>query len=299
MTGFSVRVRSAGGQVEVGALQPGSSVAELVAAAARCLQTSPATLTLLAGFPPRPLPTAPPTITIAECGVRPGDTLVAETAPAPAPAPATARAPPPDVSGLVGRSPLIKHVVPSDNSCLFTSVGFVTSGKVDTSIAPYLRKVIAEAVAGDRINYCEAFLGKPNAEYCDWIQKPNSWGGAIEISVLSTFYGIEIDVVNVLNAVVNKFGEDKDYGQRVFLLFDGIHYDPLYSEKPEGSIQTIFPIEDDEILQDAEQLSKSSHPYTDVNNFQTKCLVCDAVLIGLKSANQHTIETSHTMFSEI
>lgn len=108
--------------------------------------------------------------------------------------------------------------------------GFVTSGKVDTSISPYLRHIIAEAVSGDPLSYCDAFLGKPNKEYCEWIQKPNSWGGAIELSVLSVFYGIEIVVVNVLNSVVNRFGEDKNYGQRVFLLFDGIHYDPLYSE---------------------------------------------------------------------
>lgn len=175
-------------------------------------------------------------------------------------------------------------------------------------------------MSGDPSSYCEAFLGKPNKEYCEWIQKPNSWGGAIELSVLSEFYGIEMVVVNVLNSVVNRFGEDKNYGQRVFLLFDGIHYDPLYSENDQvwlfdvriliyviadvsfmfqGCVQTIFPIEDEEILEDAERLAKSSHPCTDVNNFQAKCSVCDTILIGLKSANQHTLETNHTMFSEI
>lgn len=104
------------------------------------------------------------------------------------------------------------------------------NGKVDTTLPPYMRKVIAEVVASDTSKYCDAFLGKPNAEYCEWIQLPNSWGGAIELSVLSNFFGLEIDVVNVLHAVVNRFGEDKNYGQRVFLLFDGIHYDPLFSE---------------------------------------------------------------------
>lgn len=64
-------------------------------------------------------------------------------------------------------------------------------------------------------------------------------------------------------------------------------------------MQTIFPIEDDEILMEAERLAKSSHPCTDVDNFQAKCLVCNTVLTGLKSANQHTLETNHTMFSEI
>lgn len=73
-------------------------------------------------------------------------------------------------------------------------------------------------------------LGRPNDEYCEWIRKPASWGGAIEVSILSNYYGIEIDVVDITNALINRFGEDKEYGMRVFLLFDGIHYDPLYLE---------------------------------------------------------------------
>lgn len=73
-------------------------------------------------------------------------------------------------------------------------------------------------------------LGRPNAEYCEWIRKSESWGGAIEVSILTNYYGIEIDVVDITNALINRFGEDKEYGMRVFLLFDGIHYDPLYLE---------------------------------------------------------------------
>lgn len=43
-------------------------------------------------------------------------------------------------------------------------------------------------------------------------------------------------VVDTLNAIINRFGEDKNYGQRVFLLFDGVHYDPLYLEQSDVSI---------------------------------------------------------------
>lgn len=96
-----------------------------------------------------------------------------------------------------------------------------------------MRKIIAEAVGNDPLTYSEGFLGKSNEEYCRWIQLPDSWGGAIEVSVLSRFYGIEMDVVDTLNAIINRFGEDQDYGQRVFLMFDGIHYEPLYLEHAE------------------------------------------------------------------
>ena len=42
-----------------------------------------------------------------------------------------------------------------------------------------------DTVAGDPEEYTEAFLGKPNAEYCAWILNPQSWGGAIELSILA------------------------------------------------------------------------------------------------------------------
>lgn len=126
---------------------------------------------------------------------------------------------------------LLKRVVPSDNSCLFTSIGFLLNGRVDLAGASFMRQLIAAEVEKDQETFNEAVLGRPNKEYCEWIQKPDSWGGAIEISILSSHYGIEIAVVDISNAIINRFGEDKTYGSRSFLLFDGIHYDPLYLER--------------------------------------------------------------------
>lgn len=93
-----------------------------------------------------------------------------------------------------------------------------------------MREIIAHAVASDQDEYSEAILGRPNSEYCDWILRSDSWGGAIELSILSKFYGMEIAVVDSINAIINRFGEDQHYAHRVFLLFNGIHYDPLYLE---------------------------------------------------------------------
>lgn len=101
---------------------------------------------------------------------------------------------------------------------------------MDQTSGQYMRKIIAEAVATETETYSEAILGKPNKDYCAWILKPDSWGGAIELSILSNFYGIEMAVVDTINAIVNRFGEDQSYPHRVFLIFDGIHYDPLFLE---------------------------------------------------------------------
>jgi len=117
----------------------------------------------------------------------------------------------------------------------------IFSGKVDTTCASFMREIIANAVSADPDEYSEAFLGRPNDEYCKWILKCDSWGGAIELSILSKFYGLEIAVIDSINAIINRFGEDQHYAQRVFLIFDGIHYDPLYLEPLDVSIDQSIP----------------------------------------------------------
>ncbi|KAI5698712.1 hypothetical protein M8J75_010983 [Diaphorina citri] len=184
---------------------------------------------------------------------------------------------------------LLRRVVPSDNSCLFTSIGFVLNGKVDTSVGSFMRQIIAEAISSDKEQYCDAILGKPNSEYVTWIQKAESWGGAIELSILANFYGMEIAVIDTMNQIINRFGEDMGFPHRVYLIFDGIHYDPLYWEPSDmsGDIQTIFPTSNESIYKDAERLAvelKQSKQYTDVQRFRLKCLDCNRTLTGQLSA---------------
>ena len=94
---------------------------------------------------------------------------------------------------------MTRKVVPANNSCLFTSINCCMSdGKLDLDVAPLMRDIIVGAVSSQPALYNEALLGKPNAEYCQWILKGESWGGAIEVSILSKYYAVEIDVVGEL-----------------------------------------------------------------------------------------------------
>lgn len=227
------------------------------------------------------------------------DQTNSESAPMPVSASAPVEAGPNgDFNGI-----LLKKVVPADNSCLFTSIRFVLNGKVDNEGSEMMRHIIAQEVAADPQEYSDAVLGKSNAEYCSWIQKADSWGGAIEVSILSNYYGIEIDVVDIQNAIINRFGEDKNFGLRVFLLFDGIHYDPLYMETSQSTAPaTIFPVEELGVYQQAEQLAneaKSSRQFTNVDKFNLRCLQCDLMLVGQTQAQQHAKATGHANFGEI
>ncbi|XP_063227625.1 ubiquitin thioesterase Otu1 [Bacillus rossius redtenbacheri] len=303
MAGFALKVKTKSGQVVVNGLTPKSTVADLKHKLSAVTSIKENCLHVLAGYPPKPINLSVGDATLETVNINSGDTLIVEEKQA-TQLLKLEDSPRHHVSeDTVSAGILMKKVVPADNSCLFTSIGFVLSGKVDLTCSSYMRQIIAETVSGDKDNYSEAILGKPNPEYCQWILKPESWGGAIELSILSNFYGLEIAVVDTLNAIINRFGEDHSYAHRVFLMFDGIHYDPLYLEPLEGDgIRTIFSAEDEGVLEQARELAheaKSSRQFTDVNKFTLKCLVCDCLLTGQVQAQLHAKETGHMNFGEV
>ncbi|XP_022178795.1 ubiquitin thioesterase OTU1 [Myzus persicae] len=267
-----------------------------------------ASIKLLFGFPPKSIQKLEGTVE--DAGIKSGDTIIAEVDSTSASVQQLKVQTESNILKHVTEQevgdevPLIlRKVVPADNSCLFTSMGFVLGGKIDLGSGNYMREIIANAVKDNQIEFSEAVLGKPNEDYCEWIRNPNSWGGAIEVSILSNFYGIEIAVIDTQSGSISKFGEDKDYPHRVFLIYDGIHYDPLYLESPftPGEIQTLFPTNDDRMLDAAQMLAneaKSSRQYTDVNRFTLKCLDCGCIMIGQTQAQEHAKLTAHNNFNE-
>ncbi|XP_016994903.2 ubiquitin thioesterase Otu1 [Drosophila takahashii] len=341
MTGsFSVKLKSKKGQFIVNDLNEHTTLGELKTKIVQATAIQAPQLHVLVGYPPKPLDLSQQQEQreLKTVGINSGETLIVEEKAAPAassatleddealarrlqaeeeaqllqetgegpapssniqlPAAPTESGPNGDFNGI-----LLKKVVPADNSCLFTSIRFVLNGKVDNEGSEMMRHIIAQEVAADTQSYNDAVLGKSNAEYCAWIQKADSWGGAIEVSILSNYYGIEIDVVDIQNAIINRFGEDKNFGLRVFLLFDGIHYDPLYMETAQSAAPaTIFPVEELGVYQQAEQLAneaQSSRQYTNVDKFTLRCMQCDVRLVGQVQAQEHAKQTGHQRFGEI
>lgn len=195
----------------------------------------------------------------------------------------------------------IKRVdVPSNNSCLFVSVNYCVTGGVLQEKCPQLRKLIAETVRADPVTFNDGFLEKSNADYAEWIMNEDRWGGGIELAILSAHYKKEIVAIDIQNVRMNRFGEDKDYKERMFLIFDGIHYDPLVVET--GSKQeTIFAVSDEEVaklmLDFAANLKKNKQ-FTDLNRMALKCNICHKPL-SQDDARAHAKSTGHLDFSEI
>ncbi|KAH9610524.1 hypothetical protein KSS87_000996, partial [Heliosperma pusillum] len=186
---------------------------------------------------------------------------------------------------------IVRRVIPSDNSCLFNAVGYVMDH--DKKKAPELRQVIAVTVSSDPEKYCEAFLGKPNKEYCSWILDSEKWGGAIELSILSDYYGREIAAYDIQTIRCDLYGQDKNFSERGMLIYDGLHYDALamspFEGAPEEFDQTIFAVRGDRTIGPIEGLAATFakeqqrlRKFTDTANFTLRCGVCQIGVKGQK-----------------
>lgn len=193
--------------------------------------------------------------------------------------------------------------VPANNSCMFVSVNYCLTGRLRPK-CPELRELIADTVKADPDTYSEGFLGKPNNEYCTWIRNEDHWGGGIELSILSKYYKMEIVAVDTQNTRLNRFGEDMSYESRIFLIFDGIHYDPLIVRNPadpNNKEQTIFLADDlgvDELALEFARVAKAKHQYTDVNRMMLRCAQCRQNF-PQTDARAHASATGHIDFTEV
>jgi len=310
-----LRLKAKNGQHVVKKLTIQSSLEELKEVISEVTNIPCGALKVLYGYPPKPMDITDDSKSLEAMSIRTGETLIVEeNAEMKAEAEKMkAEAEEEKTETLLkamqaqmenGGGILTRQVVPANNSCLFTSINFVMkNGKLDLSSAPGMRQLIANIVRSDPSKYNEGFLGKSNADYCAWIMDDNSWGGAIEVSMLAEHYKVEIGVVDTQTCRIDKFGEDRSYNQRVLLLYDGIHYDPLMLESfDQGEpVKTIFPIENDVILTQALELAaeaKSARQFTDTTNFSLRCLVCQKGLTGETGAQQHAKETGHINFGE-
>ncbi|CAN9390128.1 unnamed protein product [Alternaria alternata] len=188
----------------------------------------------------------------------------------------TPEVPVPDRGGT-----MVLRVMPDDNSCMFRAVGSaVLSDSLDSMTE--LRSMVAQAIQRDPEQYNEAILQRSPDEYCKWISYSDSWGGGIELSILSQEFDIEIASVNVQDNRVDRFNEGKS------------------RRYPSQDIK-LFDAKDDVILEAARELCgqlQKAHYFTDTQKFDIKCNKCGWKGAGERGAIQHATETGHSDFGE-
>ncbi|KAI9852546.1 MAG: ubiquitin-specific protease otu1 [Thelocarpon superellum] len=202
---------------------------------------------------------------------------------------------------------LTLRIMPDDNSCMFRAVGSAMMGSLDSMTE--LRSLVAATIQADPTTYSPAVLDQASDEYCRWIQTEYSWGGGIELSILSQHFDVEICSIDVQSLRVDRFNEGRP--TRCILVYSGIHYDTIalspsspphtHADAPPEFDTKVFDAADDLVLSTAVRLCdelEKRHYYTDTKAFALKCNVCGASLTGEKGAADHAAATGHADFGE-
>jgi ubiquitin thioesterase OTU1 len=189
-----------------------------------------------------------------------------------------------------------KKDIPADNSCLFNAINFAINHNADSP--ELIRGIISSEIKSNPTEYNAAVLDKDPEDYCNWILKGDSWGGGIELSILSKFFQVQIGVVDIQHITIEYFG---DYSNCIYLLYNNIHYDVFYKEE-NGEITGVFDSKDtkvkEEIMEVCKELKKNEK-YVDTQTFSLKCMQCGFLMKGQDEVIEHTKKTGHINFNQI
>lgn len=204
---------------------------------------------------------------------------------------------------------MILRVMPDDNSCLFRALSSAVLGSALDGMTE-LRSVVAQTIQANQEFYTKGVLEKEPSDYCRWIQREDSWGGGIELGILSQHFGIEICSLNVQDLRIDRFNEGQP--TRCIVVYSGIHYDvcavtPFVGADPDAD-RKVFDVlhmadgeEDGGALEAARELCRvlqGRHYFTDTHGFTVKCNICGQVGTGERWALEHARGTGHQDFGE-
>ena len=170
-----------------------------------------------------------------------------------------------------------KKVIPADNSCLFNAINFAINQNAENP--EVIRDIITAEIRSNPEDYNAAILGKDPEEYCKWISNKETWGGGIELSILSKFFHVQIGVADIQFITIEYFG---NYDKCIYLLYNNIHYDVFYKEE-NGKITGVFDSNDANVKQEIMDICmqlQSQENYVDTANFSLKCMECGFLLKG-------------------
>lgn len=120
----------------------------------------------------------------------------------------------------------VRRYVDSDNSCLFSTIAYlVDKVNFNENSKMIYRLMIADYINDNEID--ENILGMTKQSYREKIIQPDTWGSAIELSIFSKIFNIQIASMDVESSRVDIFGELEDYSTRIYVIYNGVHYDPL------------------------------------------------------------------------
>eukprot|EP00382_Lankesteria_abbotti_P001713 CAMPEP_0113849072 /NCGR_PEP_ID=MMETSP0372-20130328/2880_1 /TAXON_ID=340204 /ORGANISM="Lankesteria abbotti" /LENGTH=387 /DNA_ID=CAMNT_0000818727 /DNA_START=145 /DNA_END=1308 /DNA_ORIENTATION=+ /assembly_acc=CAM_ASM_000359 len=215
---------------------------------------------------------------------------------------AACKTPQPADPAIVGN--VFRHEVNSDNSCLFACLNILVCN--DQWSTADMRNIVAEHIKIDP-DFSDVLLERSREDYVDWIRCSSSWGGYIELIILSRVLNVNIACYDIQTMRLDQYGEDCD--RRVYLLYDGIHYDCVMGERitassPKTSCQplTVFFPWDEQTQANVQILVSSLHQkrrFAKLSNMQLECQTCHQVFPSKREAEHHATSTNHAHFAQL
>lgn len=208
---------------------------------------------ILTGFPPKPLEPSEYDL-VNSLGLRSNDILTVQEGEARVQFCNTGLKYVPPVAA---RSHFIRRICPADNSCLFHASAYILHNKSRTD-GPLLRQRCVDVVLSRPDMYNQETIGSPNEQYASWLSQKDSWGGAVELQILSTFYQTEIIALDLESSTMQHFGNEEGYNTRGFVVYTGNHFDciamnPTYNSPSERDDQVLFNVSDETVVTRAQR----------------------------------------------
>lgn len=197
----------------------------------------------------------------------------------------------------------IRREVDADNSCLFSSIAYlIDRDNFNEQASLRFRQIIIDYLNEDKFD--STLLDQPKEQYIEFIVNPKNWGGALEVKMFSEIFQKQIVCIDVKTNRADIYGEDKHFSQRIYLLYNGIHYDPLVMNYDLGADPltdiTIFDSYDTETFELMKCLLleyKTRGEY--VEFYSLECTDCSIKFINENEAVEHSINQNHWNFKQI
>lgn len=198
----------------------------------------------------------------------------------------------------------LRRFVDADNSCLFSSIGYlIDSEQFSETTKIQYRQIIATYVQENTFE--EGLFPTSKEDYITNIINPSTWGSAVELKIFSDIYKIEIASIDVMTNRVDIFGQDKNYKNRIYLIYNGIHYDPLVlatGDDIEEDIK-IFSADDNNtliIFKKYVNIFKDAGDFVDLSNTNNfECMQCMNIFENQKDMYEHAENYEHWDFKEL
>lgn len=198
----------------------------------------------------------------------------------------------------------LRRFVDADNSCLFSSIGYLLDNDQfsETTKLQY-RQILATYIQDNTFD--AGLFEIPKEDYVQNIINPSTWGGAIELKIFSDIYQIEIASIDVMTNRVDIFGQGKEYKNRIYVLYNGVHYDPLVFATGDDTSedQRVFDANDSNTLimfQEYVKIFKDAGDFVDISNMNKfECMQCTTLFENQEEAFEHAQNYEHWNFKEL